>query len=94
MKLKALDQIHISSVQADTLRTGQEFTVGDDLGAQLMKLHPKTFALVDGPAAGKKAAAERAVGAGQKGEPERKGAASGKDPKSEAGEKGEAKPKK
>lgn len=40
MKLKALDQLHISSVQPDSLRPGQEFEVSDAVGADLMKAHP------------------------------------------------------
>ncbi len=32
MKLKALDQFHISSVSADTLKPGQEFHVSDSFG--------------------------------------------------------------
>lgn len=51
MRLKALDQIHISAVQADSLRPGQEFEVGDDLGATLLKAKPAVFAqLPDLPA--------------------------------------------
>lgn len=40
MKLRALDQVHVSSVQADSLRPGQEFEVSDTLGAQLLKSLP------------------------------------------------------
>lgn len=40
MKLRALDQVHISSVQADSLRPGQEFEVSDDLGAKMLKSLP------------------------------------------------------
>jgi len=64
MKLKALDQIHVSSVQADSLRKGQEFRVSDALGAELLKRHPTTFEqLADDEAdadayAGEKAAPE------------------------------------
>lgn len=43
MKLKAKDQIHVSSVQADSLRPGQEFEVSDDMGKQLMERHPNSF---------------------------------------------------
>lgn len=43
MKLKALDQIHVSAVQSDSLRAGQEFEVGDDLGRELLTRHPNTF---------------------------------------------------
>lgn len=40
MKLRALDQIHVSSVQADSLRPGQEFEVSETLGLQLLKTLP------------------------------------------------------
>ena len=40
MKLRALDQVHVSSVQADSLRPGQEFEVSDALGAQMLKSLP------------------------------------------------------
>jgi hypothetical protein len=43
MKLKALDQVHVSAVQADSLRPGQEFEVGDELGETLLKRHPARF---------------------------------------------------
>jgi chaperone required for assembly of F1-ATPase len=37
MKMKALDQVSISSVKADTLRPGEEFEVSDALGTELEK---------------------------------------------------------
>lgn len=40
MKMKALDQIHISAVKADSLRPGEEFEVSDSLGQQLLREHP------------------------------------------------------
>lgn len=43
MRLRAKDQIHISSVQADSLQPGQEFEVADAAGAELLKRHPATF---------------------------------------------------
>ena len=43
MKLKALEQIHVSAVQADTLRPGEEFEVHDDLGNELLMRHPARF---------------------------------------------------
>lgn len=43
MKLRALDQIHVSSIQPDSLRPGQEIEVGDALGAELLTKHPRTF---------------------------------------------------
>lgn len=46
MKLKALDQIHISSVQSDSLRPGQEFVVSDAAGAELLKFHSDKLAHV------------------------------------------------
>lgn len=50
MKLKALDQIHVSSVKADSLRPGEEFEVGDALGKELVAKHPQRFAVLEGAA--------------------------------------------
>lgn len=47
MKLKALDQISISSVKSDSLRPNEEFSVSKSLGQELLKLHPTKFAVVD-----------------------------------------------
>lgn len=47
MKLRALDQIHISSVKTDSLRPGEEFEVTDDLGSQLVKQHPSKFDVLE-----------------------------------------------
>lgn len=47
MKLRALDQVHVSSVQADSLRPGQEFEVSDVLGEQMMKSLPGRVERVD-----------------------------------------------
>lgn len=55
MKLKALDQIHISSVQADSLRPGQEFEVSDDLGEKMLKSLPGRLEQVAESAAAAKA---------------------------------------
>lgn len=46
MKLKALNQIHISAVKADSLRPGEEFEVSEALGRELLSKHPSTFASV------------------------------------------------
>lgn len=43
MKLKALDQINVSSVSADSLRPGQEFVVSKTVGDELLKTHPAIF---------------------------------------------------
>lgn len=43
MKLTALDQIHISSVQRDPIAPGQTFEVSDDMGKQLLEKHPSLF---------------------------------------------------
>lgn len=40
MKLYATDQVSISSVQADTLRPGQEFEVSDEMGKELLTTLP------------------------------------------------------
>ena len=37
MKLKAKDQLHVSSVQAATLRPGEEFEVSEPVGRDLVK---------------------------------------------------------
>lgn len=55
MKLKALDQINVSQVKADSLRPGEEFEVGDALGAELLQRHPRTFAEVPAEDGGRKA---------------------------------------
>lgn len=47
MKLAALDQVSVSSVKADSLRPGEEFTVSDAYGEELMSKHPDKFRLVD-----------------------------------------------
>ena len=47
MKLIAKDQIHISGVQADTLRPGQVFEVGEDRAHALLAAHPAILAVVD-----------------------------------------------
>lgn len=46
MKLKALDQISISAVKADSLRAGEVFEVSDAYGAELVKALPKVFQAV------------------------------------------------
>lgn len=40
MKLRALDQVHISAVQPNSLRPGDEFVVSDASGADLLKAIP------------------------------------------------------
>ncbi|BCJ90036.1 hypothetical protein IZ6_07710 [Terrihabitans soli] len=50
MKLKALDQIHISAVKpAEPLKKNEEFEVGDALGGELIKKHPHYFEVIEGP---------------------------------------------
>lgn len=46
MKLKALDQISISAVKADSLRPGEEFTVSKAFGDDLLRQHPTKFAVI------------------------------------------------
>jgi hypothetical protein len=48
MRLRALDQIAISSVKSTSLRPGEAFEVSDALGADLLKGHPGKFARIDG----------------------------------------------
>jgi len=43
MKLKITDQIHVSWVQADSLRPGDEITVTPEQGEALLKAHPDKF---------------------------------------------------
>lgn len=52
MKLKALDQIHVSAVKPDSLRPGEEFEVSDALGKELVARHPQRFDVLEGPADG------------------------------------------
>lgn len=42
MKLKALDQVHISSVKADSLQPGEEFEVSAATGKELLAKRPGT----------------------------------------------------
>lgn len=66
MKLRVTDQIHISSVSANTLTAGAEIEVSDALGGELLKKHPDKVAAI---AAAKPAPAGRgAKGKGAKGE--------------------------
>lgn len=52
MKIKVVDQIHISALSSDTLRPGQEIDVADKaLARRLLKLHPTALQ----PAGGAKA---------------------------------------
>ena len=48
MKLRALDQVSISVVQADSLRKGQEFEVSDAYGEELLKKLPNTVERIGG----------------------------------------------
>lgn len=43
-KLKVTDQIHVSSVQADALRPGQEIIVTKSHAQELLKRNPSAFA--------------------------------------------------
>ncbi|MFN3584842.1 hypothetical protein [Phenylobacterium sp.] len=54
MKLMALDQIHVSAVQSDSLRPGKQFEVSDELGSQLLTKHPQVFQRLDKPKAAAK----------------------------------------
>jgi hypothetical protein len=47
MKLRVTDQLHISSVSADTLGAGAEINVSDALGQELLKKHPDKVEVVD-----------------------------------------------
>lgn len=53
MRLKALDQMHVSAVKTDSLRPGDEFEISDSAGADLLKAHPTKFRRLDVPAAAK-----------------------------------------
>jgi hypothetical protein len=48
MRLRALDQIAISSVKPTSLRPGETFEVSDALGADLLKAHSSKLARIDG----------------------------------------------
>ncbi len=43
MKLGVMDQIHVSAVQADSLRKGDQIDVSDATGEELLKRHPGVF---------------------------------------------------
>lgn len=43
-KLKVTDQIHVSSVQANSLRPGQEIVVTNAVAEELLKKHAGCFA--------------------------------------------------
>jgi hypothetical protein len=62
MRLKALDQIHISSVSRDTIAPGQEFACSDALGAELLKKHPTLLEVVEGAKADGAAPNNKALG--------------------------------
>lgn len=47
MKLRALDQLHISSVKSDTLRPGEEFEMSDAAGEDLVNKHPDKVKRID-----------------------------------------------
>ena len=47
MQLVAKDQIHVSGVQADTLRPGQVFEVSEERAQALLRSHPGIFAVVE-----------------------------------------------
>ncbi|MGD9946428.1 MAG: hypothetical protein AB7O91_04060 [Sphingomonas sp.] len=60
MKIRVLDQIHISSVSADTLTRGDTFEVDDAEGSKMLKLHPQTLEPIAG-AKKKRAPANKAA---------------------------------
>lgn len=43
MRLEVKDQIHVSSIQADSLRPGDKVRVTAAQGAELLKAHPDKF---------------------------------------------------
>lgn len=47
MKLRAIDQVHVSAVKADTIRPGEVFDVSDSQGEALLKARPGAFEHVD-----------------------------------------------
>jgi len=50
MKLKALDQIHVSAAKSDSLRPGDVFEVPEATGADLLRQHPTKFERLGEPA--------------------------------------------
>lgn len=46
MKLLAIDQVSVSAVKPDSLRPGEEFTVSDAHGEELLGRHPDKFRTV------------------------------------------------
>ena len=65
MKLRALDQMHVSAVKPDSLRPGEEFEVSDALGTELLKKHPKKFRQIGGEKS-EKPASNKALGGAPK----------------------------
>jgi len=47
MKLKAIDQVHVSAVKADSLQPGEVFEVSAVAGLELLAKRPGTFELVE-----------------------------------------------
>jgi len=43
MRLKALDQINISAIKAETIRPKEEVEVSEELGRLLLERHPLVF---------------------------------------------------
>lgn len=43
MRLKVIDQIQVTAVQADVLKPGQEIAVSAALGGELLKRLPRSF---------------------------------------------------
>lgn len=48
MRLKVLQQMHVSAVKADTLRPHEEFEINDAAGDELLKHHPQIVMRVEG----------------------------------------------
>lgn len=51
MKLEIIDQIHVSWVQADSLRPGDQISVTPEQGEGLLKAHPDKFKKLAGSGA-------------------------------------------
>lgn len=52
MKLRAKEQMHITSLQAETIRPGQEIEVTDARGQEILAALPGKFEHVNEPIAG------------------------------------------
>lgn len=72
MRLRAIDQIHISSVRAETLRPGDSFELNESAARVLLKAHPGVIEIDDGSVKAERRPLNKALRApANKGNPKR-----------------------